>query len=447
MQRSWTRWTARLASAVLATATASAAAAAPSTIAGAWVVRADQGDAHTSSVLSLVGSDAALEGDAGPLDTLGVYPLHFQGTRGGAGVHFVVTSNGEPAGTLDLVETGPTLSGSGALFGTPVAVVASRPAVGERAPRVIDFNPSAFHVLTSDRLEPVLRLASGDTVRTRTVDNYGHDEHGRAAAMPGNPGTGPFYVDGAAPGDTLAIRILKLTPNRATARMANSLDPRAVDPGYVQVRTPGRTDLWVLDVVKGVARIEAPSERLRNFEAPLRPMLGVVAAAPAAGAAVSNSELGYWGGNLDFPDLRAGVTLYLPVHQPGGLLFFGDAHARQGDGEVTGQGLETSMAVEFQVDVIKHGVLGEPWAENAEYVMVSGIGGSLNDAFQHATTEMARWLKARYQLDDNDVAAVLGSSIEYSVTEVVDPKYHVVAKLRKETLKLISPDGKTGSAR
>jgi acetamidase/formamidase len=221
--------------------------------------------------------------------------------------------------------------------------------------------------------------------------------------------------------------------------MARTLASTAVAPGYVQISTPGRSDTWLLDPAEGFARPEAPSDRLKAFKVPLRPMLGVVGVAPPAGAAVPNSDLGEWGGNLDFPELGAGTTLYLPVYQPGGMLFMGDAHARQGDGEITGQGLETSMAVEFSVEVVKGKAMDQPWSETADEVMVSGIGGSLNDAFQRATTGLARWLKARYQLDDNDVAEVLGTSIEYEIAEVVDPKYHVVAKLRKQTLALIGP--------
>jgi len=417
--------------------TASAAETPPGFV-GTWRIHADQGDASVSSVLELRGAATSIEGSSGPLDTLGAYPLTLHGEAGPGGLHLLVLSGGETVGAIDLRLKGDGLVGVGRLFGTPVVLSAERAVHTERAPRVFDFDPTAFHVLTSNAPAPVLHLVAGDKVRTRTVDNYGRDEHGAPAAMPGNPGTGPFYVDDAMPGDTLVVHILKLTPNRDTARMARSLDGVAVTPGYAQTRDPARTDIWRLDLQSGTAHIATPSARLKHFQVALRPMLGVVGVAPPSGASVSNSDLGAWGGNLDFPEMRAGVTLYLPVFQPGGMLFIGDAHARQGDGEVTGQGLETSMSVEFQVDVIKGKTLGQPWSENAEEIMVSGVGGSLNDALQRATTGMAKWLKDRYQLDDTDVAAVLGSSLELEIAEVVDPKFHVVAKLKTETLSQIA---------
>jgi acetamidase/formamidase len=124
----------------------------------------------------------------------------------------------------------------------------------------------------------------------------------------------------------------------------------------------------------------------------------------------------------------------MPVFQPGALLFVGDGHATQGDGELTGNALETSMDVEFTADLIRGKSLGQPRVENREYVMVSGIGGSLNDALQSATTGMARWLEDEYKLNPGEIAMVLGSSMRYDIAEVVDPQVHVVAKLSKSVL-------------
>jgi amidase len=129
-----------------------------------------------------------------------------------------------------------------------------------------------------------------------------------------------------------------------------------------------------------------------------------------------------------------GRQLYMPVFQPGAVLFVGDGHATQGDGELTGNALETSMDVEFTVGLIRGKSLGQPRSENDEYVMVSGIGGSLNDALQSATTGMARWLEDEYKLNPGEIAMVLGSSMRYDIAEVVDPQVHVVAKLAKNIL-------------
>jgi acetamidase/formamidase len=163
-------------------------------------------------------------------------------------------------------------------------------------------------------------------------------------------------------------------------------------------------------------------------------MLGCVGVAPFWKQAIGTSDLGRFGGNMDYNQIREGTTLYLPVYEAGALLHIGDGHAFQADGEITGQGLETSMDVEFTVDLIKDQLLDQPWAENAEYIMVSGIGGSLNEALQNATGGLSNWLKTYYGLNASEIATLLASSIHYDIAEAVDPQTHVVAKLGKDTL-------------
>jgi acetamidase/formamidase len=143
--------------------------------------------------------------------------------------------------------------------------------------------------------------------------------------------------------------------------------------------------------------------------------------------------LGSYGGNMDYNQMREGTTLYLPVYAPGALLFIGDGHAAQGDGELTGDALETSMRVEFTVGLIKGQAQG-PRAENDEYLMALGIGNSLEDALRMATTQLTNWLQKDYQLEPNEAAIVLGSAMRYDIAEVVDPLVHVVAKVRKDAL-------------
>jgi acetamidase/formamidase len=137
---------------------------------------------------------------------------------------------------------------------------------------------------------------------------------------------------------------------------------------------------------------------------------------------------------MDYNEIREGVTLYLPVFQPGALLFLGDGHAAQGDGELTGDALETSTEYSFTVDVIRNHRLQGPRAENAEFRMASGIANSLPEALQQATTSLSQWLADDFQLNPNEVAIVLGSSIHYDIAEVVDPLVHVVAKVSKKAL-------------
>jgi acetamidase/formamidase len=137
---------------------------------------------------------------------------------------------------------------------------------------------------------------------------------------------------------------------------------------------------------------------------------------------------------MDYSGLREGVTVYVPVYREGALLFVGDGHAVEGDGELNGDALETSMEVEFTVDLVRGKSTQGPRFEDAEYLMASGIAGSLSDALQQATTELARWLERDYKLSANESNVVLGTSIRYDIAEVVDPQIHVVAKVSKAVL-------------
>jgi acetamidase/formamidase len=140
---------------------------------------------------------------------------------------------------------------------------------------------------------------------------------------------------------------------------------------------------------------------------------------------------------MDYNGLREGITVYLPVFQEGALLFVGDVHALEGDGELNGDALETSMDVEFTVNLIRGMSTQAPRFENSEFLMASGIGGSLQDALQQATTQLARWLERDYKLSPNESNVVLGTSIRYEIAEVVDPQVHIVAKVNKSVLEAL----------
>ena len=159
-----------------------------------------------------------------------------------------------------------------------------------------------------------------------------------------------------------------------------------------------------------------------------------VGVAPPGNQSLRSGNLGSFGGNMDYNQIREGVTLYLPVYHPGALLFVGDGHAAEGACELTGDALETSMDVEFTVDVIQGDSPDMPRAENDDALMALGIGGSLTDALQSATTSMAQWLEHDYKLNTAEVAMVLGTSMQYEIAEVVDPQVNVVAKVSKSVL-------------
>ena len=168
---------------------------------------------------------------------------------------------------------------------------------------------------------------------------------------------------------------------------------------------------------------------------PVKPMLGCVGVAPGfGGAPVRTADSGRFGGNMDFNEVVEGSTVYLPVAQPGALLYFGDGHALQGDGELNGNALETSLAVEVTVDLVKEKRIGTPRVENATHVMAMGLGGSLDDAFREATSELAAWVEKDYGLSGAEAAILLGATIEYEISEVADRNAGVVAKVAKRYL-------------
>jgi amidase len=309
-------------------------------------------------------------------------------------------------------------------------------------PRTVDFIPSEFHRELSAEVPPVLTIWPGDIVRTKSVDAGGQDERSQQRVAGGNPLTGPFYVEGAMSGDVLAIYIKRLRINRDWAISDSGLVGRALTTEYASENKQNwNTTRWHLDAARQLGTLVNPPEHLKNFAVPLRPVLGCVGVAPGPGdAEVSTRDSGYLGGNMDFNRINEGTTVYLRVHQPGALLYLGDAHALQGDGELNGNALETSMDIEFTVDVLRDKNIGTPRAEDKDYLMAIGMEGSLDDAFQTATSELTAWLQSDYKLSSAEAAIVLGASVEYNISEVADRNVGVVAKIRKSSLSSLLRD-------
>src|SRR6266513_724702 len=228
------------------------------------------------------------------------------------------------------------------------------------------FVPQQFYNTYSFAHPPALHIKPGDRVVTKTIDAAGVDWNGPSVGSGPNPQTGPFFVDGAEPGDVLVVTVEKLETNRAMAYSGSLLAPYTVDPAAIAARTDreARRLTWTIDKVKGVARLDAPDVQPGGIELPLRPMLGCIGVAPARKEAISTAAPGAFGGNMDYAFMGAGAKVMLPVNEPGALLFLGDGHARQGEGEVVGTGLETSLDVEFTVDLIKKKAIGWPRLEN-----------------------------------------------------------------------------------
>ena len=300
------------------------------------------------------------------------------------------------------------------------------------APRT--FLPERFYNTFSFAHPPALRIKPGERIVTKTADAAGVDWNGKQVAQGPNPQTGPFFVEGAEPGDMLVVSIEKIETNRTTGYSSSLLAPYAVDPAALIARVdrePRRAN-WIIDKAKGTVRLD--NNDIGGIELKVRPMLGCVGVAPARKEAVATSTPGPFGGNMDYAGMNAGVKVMLPVYEPGALLFIGDGHALQGEGEVVGTGIETSMDVEFSVQVVKKKALQWPRLENDTYVMVLGSERPLLQALQHATSEMHRWLMQDYGLSERGASTLMGQTLEYEVGNVVDPHFTVVAKMRKSIL-------------
>lgn len=304
-----------------------------------------------------------------------------------------------------------------------------------------EFKPTVFYRDYSAMHAPVLTIAPGDTIHTTTVDAGGTDEHNVRRSAGGNPQTGPFYVEGAMPGDVLVVHINKLRLNRDWALSDDAIVDRGQNREMaIRMKDTGREVRWHLDLANGTASPERPDRGLSNFHIPLRPMLGCIATAVSvSGAAPGTGDSGYFGGNMDFNEVGEGSTVYLRVANPGALLYFGDGHARQGDGELNGNALETSMDVDLTVDVIPNKQIGDPRVETSEALITMGLDGSLDDAFKEATSDMTAWLAEDYKLTPSEIAQFIGVAAEYRVSEVADRNAGVVLKIRKSDLQSLQP--------
>jgi amidase len=295
------------------------------------------------------------------------------------------------------------------------------------------FQPSHYHTTIGSH-KPVLQIGDGDTVLTATVDAMGKDSRDIRVTSGGNPQTGPFYVEGAEPDDTVVVHLDRITPNRTIGYSSTVVAPNVVDPSYAKELPEREFAEWHVDIQRGTATLIKPITKLGSLTIPLAPMLGCFGVAPPGGQAISTATSAEHGGNMDYPGFTAGASVYFPVFVPGALLHVGDGHATQGDGEIVGTGIEISMEVQFTVRLIKGKRIRWPRGENAEFIFTVGNARPLDQAVQHATTEMLRWLKEDYELDATSASLLLGQCVRYDLGNVFDPAYTMVCKIRKQLL-------------
>lgn len=309
-------------------------------------------------------------------------------------------------------------------------------------PREIHFEPTFQNYYYAGN-KPGIHIFPGDIVHTWAADSAGMDKNLKRVALGGNANIGPIYVEGALPGDTLVVHLLKIMPNRKTARQGSRIQQFGVTPAYnlaakYDQRFNGE---YQLDNATGIATLTEPTPALKNFKVQMKPMLGCISVAPQGFEAYTGPHLGPYGGNLDYNGTVAGTTMYFPVFHPGALFGFGDGHAAMADGEVTQTGLETSMDVDFSVEVIRGYQTPQVREEDSEYIISFGVAGSLQEALKVSTAQLATWIKHDYGLTDSEVALFLGTEMKYEVTELVDPEFNVVSKVPKSALAMLVPQG------
>jgi acetamidase/formamidase len=291
---------------------------------------------------------------------------------------------------------------------------------------------------------PVLTVKPGDALESETLWGEWYERAG--GKWPGE--VGPIAIEGAEPGDTLVVQVIRVRPNRETAVSTQGGTFGALVPdggtAFLNDRFPSGRYIWRLDRERMTGTVDLTESSTKQITVPLSPMLGRVATAPEGDEAFSGLWPGRFGGNMDAADVREGTTVYLPVFHRGGLFYFGDGHALQGDGEVCGSGLETSMEVTFRFGLIKGQRIAWPRFEDTEHIMVAGSARPLTDALRISFVELINWLVADYGFSKADAYQLTSQVATVRVANMVDPIYTVVAKFPK---KLLPPKPQRGTGK
>ena len=305
----------------------------------------------------------------------------------------------------------------------------------------VDFFPTRYYSYFSPTSPVALHISPGDTIHTETIDCNGFDKDGKKpdSTATSNPLTGPFYIEGASEGDVLAVTFHNISFNRNYATCVEYFHPRSLPHAIAkQFENKFTESRWDIDAKNSITTPDKRYEHLKNYKVHTAPFPGCVGVAAKNGVEINSEDAGETGGNLDFSRITKGSTVYLPVYHEGALLYVGDGHAAQGDGELNWSALETSLDLTFSVQVIKNKKIGYPRVDDNVYLMAVGLDSSLDNAFKIATKGLLDWLTVDYHLTMEEATQVMGSSVEYKITEVVDPKVEIAAMIKKETLKGIT---------
>ena len=327
------------------------------------------------------------------------------------------------------------------LLASPFSLLAQTPPASSK-PEVVHYHATIDVVkYVYGVAPPVARLRPGNILEANTLDCFGN-----AIKKPGdtlalvkgdNPLTGPFFIEGAEPGDTLVVHILDLQVDGdqglgAFAPGFGALNETNYTP-MLHAPLPEKIWFYPIDHASNTGTFQALDSNYK-VKIPLHPFLGCIGVAPAGGEARSSVVPAEFGGNMDAPEASVGNTLYLPVNVSGALLYFGDGHAAMGDGEIAGTAIEVPMKARLQVDIVKGKHANWPRFENEKEIMAAGIYRPVDDAVRIAFTELVGWIHADYGLSELDAYELLSQVGKVHLTEMVDPNYVVIASIDKKYL-------------
>ncbi|MFH9938375.1 acetamidase/formamidase family protein [Streptomyces murinus] len=312
-------------------------------------------------------------------------------------------------------------------------------------PRILTVRPEPDeYAWTFGGAAPVARVAPGTVLDLFTEDCFAgrirseKDLVSEVCEFPFlNPQTGPFHIEGAEPGDTVAVHFVSIEPARdwaasTTVPLFGALTSTHATAS-LQPPLPERVWIWELDRARRTALFRARDSDFER-ELPLEPMHGTVGVAPANLEVRSALVPDAHGGNMDTPEMRVGVTCYLGVNVEGALLSLGDGHARQGEGETCGVAVECAMNTVVIVDLLKGVATPWPRLESDTHIVSTGSARPLEDAFRISQADLVRWLVSDYGFSELDAYQFATQTVESPLANVCDTNYTCVAKLRKEWL-------------
>ena len=323
---------------------------------------------------------------------------------------------------------------AGLVFSGPVAAAEVRYDPGDKVYFTYCYaHPPAEHIKPGDSVITSTRDASNDafSVADKTVAP-------KLDLTKVNPQTGPFYVEGAEPGDTLVVHLDSVEPNRDWGWGASIPGFGLLAPEYktamVTPPAPDRLFIWHIDKARKTATVNMPDSKVGKIEVPIRPFFGTIGTAPPGKECISSLVPGPNGANMDFNEVVAGVTMEFPVFEPGALFMIGDGHSAQGDGEVDGAAIETSFNVKFTVNLIKGKKINWPHLINDNEIMSIGSTRPLIDAVRLACVDMVNWLVSDYGFERYDAVQLLGQTAHLYIANVVDPQFSVACAVNKKYL-------------